>query len=88
MLSHVFMGMTKCGRFLITYTVTTDQDDDEWYATVYKYRLHWWSFKPGSQVRKIAEVSLFGNHKIVAPIQMYICQWPQDFEKILVYGLM
>ncbi|KAL0275124.1 UNVERIFIED_CONTAM: hypothetical protein PYX00_003083 [Menopon gallinae] len=87
LLSHVFMGMTKCGRFLITYTVTTDQDDDEWYATVYKYRLHWWSFKPGSQVRKIAEVSLFGNHKIVAPIQMYICQWPQDFEKILVYGL-
>ncbi|KAK6630495.1 hypothetical protein RUM43_014840 [Polyplax serrata] len=85
--SHIFMGMTKCGRFLITYTMTTDQDDDEWYATVYKYRLHWWNFKPGGQARKIAEVSLFGNHKVIAPLQIYVCQWPKDHEKILVYGI-
>nr|CAD7448144.1 unnamed protein product [Timema bartmani] len=84
-LCHVFLGLSKCGQFLLSYTYTADMDVVP-FNTVYKYRLHWWTFVPHQKSRKVAEVMLFGNQGVYSTLLITVCQWPMDHTKVLVYG--
>ena len=85
--SHIFLGVSSCGQLLITYTYTTDLDERPIsFNTIFKYRLHWWSFVPYAKARKVAEVSLFGNNNVYTPLYLAYCQWPRDSSKIVVFG--
>nr|CAD7575558.1 unnamed protein product [Timema californicum] len=83
--NHVFLGLSKCGQFLLSYTYTADMDVVP-FNTVYKYRLHWWTFVPHQKSRKVAEVMLFGNQGVYSTLLITVCQWPMDHSKVLVYG--
>ncbi|KAK7872737.1 hypothetical protein R5R35_011872 [Gryllus longicercus] len=84
-LNHVFLGMSKCGQFLLSYTYTTEWDVMS-FNTVFKYRLHWWAFTPHQKARKVSEVMLFGNHGIYSTLFIAVCQWPLDYTRVLIYG--
>ncbi len=44
---HIFLGFSKCGQFLLSYTQTTsDLDLGADLNVKYNYRLHWWLFVP------------------------------------------
>lgn len=83
--SHVFLGLSRCGQFLLSYTYTTELDVMT-FNQVYKYRLHWWAFVPHQQVRKVSEVMLFGNQGVYSTLFIAVCQWPMDYSRILIYG--
>ena len=60
---HVFLGFSKCGQYLLSYTQTTTEGDQlfDLVNFNYYYRLHWWLFLPYAKARKVAEVTLFAN---------------------------
>lgn len=74
------MGTTQCGQFLITYSYGTEQH------TMFKYRLHWWAFRPGAPAYKVAEVQLFDNHEISSALTIGIAQWPNVNNRLVAYG--
>ncbi|XP_063606430.1 uncharacterized protein LOC134781245 [Penaeus indicus] len=86
---HIFLGFTKCGQFVLSYTHSCDTDDHT-LQMIHRYRLHWWVFVPYAPLRKVAEVMLFGDQdlqeSVYENIFISVCQWPKDLSKILVYG--
>ncbi|KAK7054582.1 DDB1-and CUL4-substrate receptor 15, WD repeat, partial [Halocaridina rubra] len=86
---HIFLGFTKCGQFLLSYTHSSDADDHT-LQMIHRYRLHWWVFVPYAPLRKVAEVMLFGDQHLQESLHenifISVCQWPRDLSKIVVYG--
>jgi len=88
---HVFLGFSKCGQFLLSYTqshaenVDLDMAMDSW-RIPYHFRLHWWLFTPYKKVKKVAEVMLFTNAGTDMNLHLSFCQWPKDNSKVLVFG--
>ena len=60
---HIFVGFSKCGQFLLSYTQSNaDINMADGFLTIkYNYRLHWWLFTPYKRAKKVAEVLLFSN---------------------------
>jgi len=83
---HIFLGFSKCGQFLLSYTQTTTENDSMDLNFSYYYRLHWWVFLPYAKSRKVAEVTLFSNQGVNGNLYIAFCQWPGDQTKLLVYG--
>ena len=85
---HIFMGFSKCGQFLLSYTQT--EADVDLVTLVphfhYHYRLHWWLFVPYRRAKKVAEVTLFSNTSAAGNLHISFCQWPKDNKKVLVFG--
>lgn len=81
--SHIVMGLTQCGQFLLTYTFTVEVTN----TSLYKYLLHWWAFTPNRVARKVAEVTLFGNYTIYRELNIVISQWPMERNKLVIHGL-
>ncbi|XP_014237065.1 uncharacterized protein LOC106659174 [Trichogramma pretiosum] len=81
---HVIMGLTQCGRFLLTYTYNIDVAVP---GSLLKYFLHWWAFTPNRASRKVAEVTLFGNYSIYKELVIVIAQWPTERNKLVIHGL-
>ena len=85
---HIFMGFSKCGQFLLSYTQT--EADVDLVTLVphfhYHYRLHWWLFIPYKKAKKVAEVTLFSNTSAAGNLHISFCQWPRDNKKVLVFG--
>ena len=83
---HVFLGFSKCGQFLLSYTQTeADIDLSSIPHLQYHYRLHWWLFVPYRRAKKVAEISLF-NQGAGGNLHLSFCQWPQDTGKVLIFG--
>ncbi|XP_034942628.1 uncharacterized protein [Chelonus insularis] len=80
---HIFMGLTQCGQFILTYTCNLDLRG----GSLYKYLLHWWAFAPKKTARKVAEVTLFGNYSISKELDVVVAQWPMEKSKIVIHGL-
>lgn len=49
---HVFLGFSKSGQFVLSYTLHVEQDEQTAYP-VYVYRLQWWHFVPYKRLRKV-----------------------------------
>lgn len=82
---HVFLGFTRDGHFLLSYTVQVEVDVNT-SAPCYIYQLHWWHFMPYRPLKKMSEVRLFGENEINQDLRIVVCQWPMDEENILIYG--
>lgn len=50
--SHIFLGFSKDGQFVISYTF--QYETDELTYPIYVYRLHWWHFVPYKRLRKVS----------------------------------
>ena len=83
---HVFLGFSKCGQFLLSYTQTSTENEQFDLSFNYYYRLHWWLFTPYSKARKVAEVTLFTNQGVYGNLHISFCQWPSDVSRVVVYG--
>lgn len=47
--SHIFLGFSKCGRYVLSYTSSSGDDDFSFYL----YHLYWWEFNVHSKLRLV-----------------------------------
>uniref|UniRef100_A0A8D9DPM1 DDB1- and CUL4-associated factor 15 n=1 Tax=Cacopsylla melanoneura TaxID=428564 RepID=A0A8D9DPM1_9HEMI len=90
--SHVFMGPTQCGKFLMTYSIkraSLRPDRPDFGLPNLHYMLHLWSFSRAAlQSKKVAEVHLFSgfSSEITSQLNITVAQWPNLHDKLIVYG--
>jgi hypothetical protein len=51
-----------------------------------KYKLHFWAFRPGQTAIKASEIILFENAEFSEFLNVYIVQWPNRSDRIVVFG--
>lgn len=49
---HIFLGFTKCGRYVLSYTSDCGEDDD---FSFYTYHLYWWEFNLHSRLKQVKQ---------------------------------
>ncbi|XP_075715270.1 DDB1- and CUL4-associated factor 15 isoform X1 [Rhinoderma darwinii] len=79
---HVFLGFSKCGRFVLSYTSDVLDDDFSFYS----YHLYWWQFQVHSKLRLVRQVRLFQDEEIYSDLYLTVCEWPSDSSKVIVFG--
>ncbi|XP_069623385.1 DDB1- and CUL4-associated factor 15 [Ranitomeya imitator] len=79
---HVFLGFSKCGRFVLSYTSDVLDDDFAFYS----YHLYWWQFQVHSKLRLVRQVRLFQDEEIYSDLYLTVCEWPSDNSKVIVFG--
>ncbi|XP_033122001.1 DDB1- and CUL4-associated factor 15-like [Anneissia japonica] len=82
---HVFLGFSKDGQFVLSYTLNVEADDHTAFP-IYVYRLHWWKFNNAQPMDRVSEVRLFGDEEIQQDLYIAVCSWPTDQSKVMVYG--
>ncbi|XP_031720700.1 DDB1- and CUL4-associated factor 15 isoform X2 [Anarrhichthys ocellatus] len=80
---HVFLGFTKCGRYILSYTSDCGEDDD---FSFYTYHLYWWEFNLHSRLKQVHHVRLFAGEEIYSDLYLTVCEWPNDHSKIVIFG--
>ncbi|XP_026810892.1 uncharacterized protein LOC113552289 [Rhopalosiphum maidis] len=88
---HVFLGLTRCGRFLLTYSIADSEnivivDGPLMSSLSMKYKLHFWAFRPGQTAIRVSEIILFENAEFSEFLNVYIVQWPNRSDRIVVFG--
>uniref|UniRef100_A0A3Q3ITU4 DDB1- and CUL4-associated factor 15 WD40 repeat-containing domain-containing protein n=1 Tax=Monopterus albus TaxID=43700 RepID=A0A3Q3ITU4_MONAL len=81
--AHIFLGFTKCGRYVLSYTSDCGEDDD---FSFYIYHLFWWEFNLHSRLRQVHHVRLFAGEEIYSDLYLTVCEWPNDHSKIVIFG--
>ena len=66
--SSVFLGFTKNGQFVLSYTLNVEADEHTAYP-IYAYRLQWWHFVPYKKLRKVSTSS------VNTILRLYIQAW-------------
>ncbi|XP_022063854.1 DDB1- and CUL4-associated factor 15 [Acanthochromis polyacanthus] len=80
---HIFLGFTKCGRYVLSYTSDCGEDDD---FSFYTYHLYWWEFNLHSRLKQVHHVRLFAGEEIYSDLYLTVCEWPSDHSKIVIFG--
>ncbi|XP_057699126.1 DDB1- and CUL4-associated factor 15 [Corythoichthys intestinalis] len=80
---HIFLGFTKCGRYILSYTRDCGEDDD---FSFYTYHLYWWEFNLHSRLKQVQYVRLFAGEEIYNDLYLTVCGWPYDQSKIVIFG--
>ncbi|XP_029546020.1 DDB1- and CUL4-associated factor 15-like [Salmo trutta] len=80
---HIFLGFTKCGRYVLSYTSDCGEDDD---FSFYTYHLYWWEFNLHSRLKQVHHVRLFTGEDIYSDLYLTVCEWPNDHSKIIIFG--
>ncbi|KAG7491431.1 hypothetical protein MATL_G00003470 [Megalops atlanticus] len=80
---HIFLGFTKCGRYVLSYTSDCGEDDD---FSFYTYHLYWWEFNLLSRLKQVHHVRLFAGEDIYSDLYLTVCEWPNDHSKIVIFG--
>ncbi|XP_078479191.1 DDB1- and CUL4-associated factor 15 [Lampetra fluviatilis] len=83
---HVFLGFSKCGRFLLSYTRRLEEIDATATA-LYVYDLYWWGFSLSRPLQQVCRVRLFGDTPACSDLFLSVCEWPSDPSQIMVYGI-
>lgn len=87
---HVFMGLTACGQFLISYKTSYDYDEvvmSEYnFSSNYKYELYFWIYRPHFLLSKYFQVCLFDDHGVDDIKTVSMTQWKTDQRLLLVHG--
>ncbi|XP_053689538.1 uncharacterized protein LOC128738436 [Sabethes cyaneus] len=87
---HVFMGLSGCGQFLLSYKVAYDYDDElthEYnFSSSYKYELYFWIYRPHFLLSKYFQVCLFDDHGVDGIKTVTITQWKTDQQLLIVHG--
>ncbi|XP_072347001.1 DDB1- and CUL4-associated factor 15 [Scyliorhinus torazame] len=82
---HIFLGFTKCGRYVLSYTRDVpEQDIDE--LPYYVYYLYWWKFNIHAKLKKVRQVHLFKDQEVYSDLYLTVCEWPSDPSKLIVFG--
>lgn len=82
---HIFLGFTKCGRYVLSYTRDVpEQDFDE--LPYYVYYLYWWKFNIHDKLKKVRQVLLFKDQEVYSDLYLTVCEWPSDPSKLIVFG--
>ncbi|XP_064355482.1 DDB1- and CUL4-associated factor 15 isoform X4 [Dromaius novaehollandiae] len=79
---HIFLGFSKCGRYVLSYTSSSGDDDFSFYI----YHLHWWEFNVHSKLKLVRRVRLFQDEEIYSDLYLTVCEWPGDSSKVIVFG--
>ncbi|TSK18045.1 DDB1- and CUL4-associated factor 15 [Bagarius yarrelli] len=80
---HIFLGFTKCGRYVLSYTSDCGEDDD---FSFYTYHLYWWEFNLHSRLKQVHHVRLFVGEDIYSELYLTVCEWHNDHSKIIIFG--
>ncbi|XP_076851293.1 DDB1- and CUL4-associated factor 15 isoform X2 [Brachyhypopomus gauderio] len=80
---HVFLGFMKCGRYVLSYTSDSGEDDD---FSFYTYHLYWWEFNLHSRLKQVHHVRLFEGEDIYNDLYLTVCEWHNDHSKIAIFG--
>lgn len=51
--SYVFLGFTKDGQRLISYSCNISTNQSTGFAPVYRYTLYWWNFNLNQPLTKV-----------------------------------
>ncbi|XP_049665590.1 DDB1- and CUL4-associated factor 15 [Accipiter gentilis] len=79
---HIFLGFSKCGRYVLSYTSNSSDDDFSFYI----YHLYWWEFNVHSKLKLVRQVRLFQDEEIYSDLYLTVCEWPSDSSKVIVFG--
>ncbi|XP_039738768.1 LOW QUALITY PROTEIN: DDB1- and CUL4-associated factor 15, partial [Pteropus medius] len=79
---HIFLGFSKCGRYVLSYTSSSGDDDFSFYI----YHLYWWEFNVHSKLKLVRQVRLFQDEEIYSDLYLTVCEWPSDATKVIVFG--
>ncbi|KAM8793892.1 DDB1- and CUL4-associated factor 15 [Eudromia elegans] len=79
---HIFLGFSKCGRYVLSYTSSGGDDDFSFYI----YHLYWWEFNVHSKLKLVRQVRLFQDEEIYSDLYLTVCEWPGDSSKVVVFG--
>uniref|UniRef100_A0A8D2L8G4 DDB1 and CUL4 associated factor 15 n=1 Tax=Varanus komodoensis TaxID=61221 RepID=A0A8D2L8G4_VARKO len=79
---HIFLGFSKCGRYVLSYTSSSGDDDFSFYI----YHLYWWEFNVHSKLKMVRQVRLFQDEEIYSDLYLTVCEWPSDSSKVIVFG--
>ncbi|XP_074642049.1 DDB1- and CUL4-associated factor 15-like isoform X2 [Tubulanus polymorphus] len=82
---HVFLGFSKCGTFVVSYSLHVEADEHTAFP-LNMYKLHWWHFIPNKSLREVSSVRLFGEQEILHNLYISFSEWPRDKSKVLVFG--
>ncbi|KAH3853973.1 DDB1- and CUL4-associated factor 15-like [Dreissena polymorpha] len=82
---YVFLGFTKCGQFVVSYTCHMDAEEQSG-LPCYMFKLQWWWFVPSRPLVKVSEVQLFGEVEILQDLYIMFCEWPEDRTQVVVFG--
>ncbi|XP_037027294.1 uncharacterized protein LOC119068035 isoform X2 [Bradysia coprophila] len=86
---HVFMGLTACGQFLLSYKVTFDAEQSvntyNFFET-YKYELFFWIYRPHNLLSKYFNVCIFDDHGVDNLKVVSISQWMSNPRILIVHG--
>lgn len=87
---HVFMGLSACGQFLLSYKASCDYDEvitNEYnFSSNYKYELYFWIYRPHFLLSKYFHVCLFDDHGVDDIKTVSITQWKTDQRLLIVHG--
>uniref|UniRef100_A0A674HRI2 DDB1 and CUL4 associated factor 15 n=1 Tax=Taeniopygia guttata TaxID=59729 RepID=A0A674HRI2_TAEGU len=78
---HIFLGFSKCGRYVLSYTSSSGDD-----FSFYLYHLYWWEFNVHSKLRLVRQVRLFQGEEIYSDLYLTVCEWPGDSDMVIVFG--
>ena len=63
---HIFLGFSKCGRYVLSYTSSSGDDDFSFYI----YHLYWWEFNVHSKLKLVGPGLTLG-----CPFQQHGSHW-------------
>lgn len=85
---HIFMGLTACGQFLISYKGVMDSLQLRTYdfTALHRYELFFWIFRPHCLLHKYFSVCLFDDHGVDGLKTVTMTQWCFDSRVLIVHG--
>jgi len=69
--SSVFLGFTKNGQFVLSYTLNVEADEHTAYP-IYAYRLQWWHFVPYKKLRKVRRTKAICSTSLLITGEMFV----------------
>ncbi|XP_035459348.2 uncharacterized protein LOC118282391 isoform X2 [Spodoptera frugiperda] len=82
---HVFMGFSQCGQFLLSFTYSCNTQ--LYFRESSKFTLHFLAWVPGTIVRPVHSVPLFGDDCVDSKVTISMAQWKHNPDALVVYGI-
>uniref|UniRef100_A0A182QML9 DDB1- and CUL4-associated factor 15 WD40 repeat-containing domain-containing protein n=1 Tax=Anopheles farauti TaxID=69004 RepID=A0A182QML9_9DIPT len=85
---HIFMGLTSCGQFLLSYKLSYELDEvfANDLSSLHKYELYFWIYRPHMLLNKYFQVCLFDDHGVDGIKSVSITQWKTEGQLLIVHG--
>ncbi|KAH8267276.1 hypothetical protein KR018_000673 [Drosophila ironensis] len=86
MQGHIFMGLTSCGRYMLSHRVIPNESSLDHYSfnMGYKYTLYFWLYQPHKELRYFFTRRLFDDHLVDNIKTVTMTQWKNAQQQILV----